>query len=201
MNLKINKMKTHTIKSIATILAASLLSNFATAESNTSLVIDDFSNANLSSLKTEWTVVEDSMMGGRSNSEKSVTGGKLTVRGEINPPRGMPGWVSLALPIATNWSPQDLSQHEGVRIKLMLTKGIISFQAITPDVKNYDYHATVIDTVSDSFQVIDIPFSEMKQSFSGPTKLNTEAIVNLSIVAIGMEKGEFAYAVDKLSYY
>lgn len=164
--------------------------------------IDDFSDAQNNNLGIARQFLNDSLSGGSTKTKQSVSGGVLSVKGEIVPPRGQPGWASSVLPLGPEGLPQDASAFEGIRLLIKVNKGNISISANSTEVTNFDYHTAPIAVASDGkFHEVKIPFASMQRGWSEYTQLNTTTINSLSIVAFSPQKGDFDFEVDEVSFY
>jgi len=165
-------------------------------------IVDDFSDPENNSLGIPRQYVNDTVSGGGTSTEQSVSDGVLSVTGEIVPPRGQPGWSSAILILDPQGMPQDASAFEGIRLLVKVNKGNISVSANSTDVQNFDYHAAPVLAKSDGkFHEVKIPFASMKRGWSEQTPLNTKTISGLSIVAFGMQKGSYDFQLDEVGFY
>ncbi len=181
----------------AVLLAASS-SSFA-AELNAP--IDDFSQTK-NSLGLERQYVSDAVAGGGTTTEQTLKEGILSVKGNILPPRGQPGWASTVLPLGPEGQAQDASPFKGIRLLIKVNAGNISITANSTQVSNFDYHTKPIAVATDGkFHEVKVPFSAMKRTWSEQTALNTQTLHSLSIVAFSPQKGTFDYAIDAISFY
>lgn len=190
--------RTALIKTIAITTFALLAS--VTAAANNSL--DDFSDPKQNSLGIDRVFADDSAVGGKTTTNYSIAEGVLHAQGDIAPPRGQPGWASAIVLLQSEGLPQDLSQYQGIQIRIRIQKGNISISANSSEVTNFDYHAAPITRYADGeFHEIQIPFSSMKRAWSEQTALNTKTISGLSLVAFDLQAGSFDYEVDEISFY
>lgn len=165
-------------------------------------LVDDFSDPQNNSLGIARQFVDDTMAGGSTTTSQNVSGGVLSVKGEIVPPRGQPGWASSVLLLDPEGLPQDASAFEGIRLLVKLNDGNISVSANSTDVDNFDYHAApVVATRDGEFHEVRIPFATMKRAWSEQTTLDTTTISSLSIVAFGVQQGAFDFELDEVSFY
>jgi len=165
-------------------------------------IVDDFSDPENNSLGIPRQYMNDTVSGGGTSTEQSVSDGVLSVTGEIVPPRGQPGWSSAILILDPQGMPQDASAFEGIRLLVKVNKGNISVSANSTDVQNFDYHAAPVLAKSDGkFHEVKIPFASMKRAWSEQTPLNTKTISGLSIVAFGMQKGSYDFQLDEVGFY
>jgi len=86
-----------------------------------------------------------------------------------------------------------------MRVKVI--SGMLSVQAGSSEVDNFDYHGSPISAKAGEFQDIRIPFKSMKRAWSEQTTLNAKTIISVNIVAFGMAKGDFAYELDEIGFY
>ncbi|MCJ8320472.1 MAG: CIA30 family protein [Colwellia sp.] len=189
--------------SVRTFAVASLLTLSSNAFSATlSSVIDDFNNAENNNLGIARVLITDTTAGGKTTTELDVANGVMQIKGEIVPPRGQPGWSSLVLPLGAMNEPQDASKFDGIRLLVKVNSGNISISANSSEITNYDYHtAQVVVTSDGKFHEVKIPFESMKRIWSEQTKLNTQMLNSLSIVAFSPQKSTFEFAVDEVSFY
>lgn len=199
-------MKTHKITpfilSKSLLLAALLVFTFSSFAANLTPVIDDFSDANNNSLGIPRQFLNDSMVGGKTTTEQSVSKGVISLKGDIIPPRGQPGWASTVLVFDPKGLAQDVSAFEGIRLLVKINTGNISVSANSTEIINFDYHAAPITVTSDGkFHEVKVPFTSMKRAWSEQTLLNTKTINSMTIVAYDLQKGSFDFEVDEVSFY
>lgn len=188
------------IKITGNALIAALLATSLHAKLDS--IVDDFSDPAQNSLGHPRMFVDDSSAGGKTQVQHKVEEGVLSVKGEIVPPRGQPGWASTILLLDPMGLPQDASAYEGVRLLVRVNKGNLAISANSTDVTNYDYHAApVVRKSGKGFHEVKIPFTEMKRAWSEQTPLNTKTLASLSLVAVNLQKGSFDYEVDEVSFY
>jgi len=164
--------------------------------------VDDFNDPNINSLGIARMFINDTSAGGQTSTQQSVTGGVLSAKGEILPPRGQPGWASAVLLLDPQGLPQDASAYEGIRLLVRVNKGNLSVSANSSEITNFDYHAALVTRQSDGkFHEVRIPFSEMKRAWSEQTPLNTSTLTGLSVVAFDLQKGTFDFEIDEIGFY
>lgn len=188
---------------VKSILVASLLSlsELSFGEGLTPL-IDDFNDISNDSLGLPRQFLNDSIAGGGTTTAQEVNQGIFLAKGEIVPPRGQPGWAGMVLPLNSQNQPQDASAYKGVRLLIKVNAGNMSISANSTEVSNFDYHAAPIMVAADGkFHEVKIPFDTMKRAWSEQTPLNTKTIASLSIVAFGLQKGAFDFALDEVGFY
>ncbi|NQZ09655.1 MAG: CIA30 family protein [Algicola sp.] len=199
-------MQTHKITAFilskSLCFAALLAFSSASTAGSLSPLIDDFSDAKNNSLGFPRQFLNDSIAGGKTTTQQSVSRGVMSIKGEITPPRGQPGWASSVLLFDAKNQPQDASAFDGIRLLVKINKGLMSISANSTEITNYDYHAAPVVVTSDGkFHEVKIPFTSMKRAWSPQTKLNTKTISSLSIVAYSLQKGAFDFEVDQVSLY
>ena len=176
-------------------------SGYCYAEALESLV-DDFSHPENNSLGIPRQFVNDTVAGGSTSTQQHVSGGVLSVRGDIAPARGQPGWASSVLLLDPEGLPRDASAFEGIRLLVKINKGNLSISANSTEVTNFDYHAAqVLVTADGKFHEVKIPFTSMQRAWSEQTPLNTSTIASLSLVAFDVQKGSCDFAVDEVAFY
>ncbi|KAA9134234.1 hypothetical protein F3N42_00900 [Marinihelvus fidelis] len=165
-------------------------------------VVDDFSSAGATSRGVPRFFITDTSAGGQTTQAPTVAEGVLTVKGEISPARGQPGWASAALPLAPQGQPFDASDFEGIRLRVRINKGNLSVSANSAEVTNFDFHAAIISPASGGdFQDVKIPFDSMKRAWSEQTPLNPATLTGISLVAYDVRPAEFEYEVDEVGFY
>ncbi len=195
-----NKTIFYSIKTFAVASLLTLSSSAFSSSSNT--IIDDFNNQTDTSSGIARVLISDTAAGGKTKTESSVSNGVMHIKGNIEPPRGQPGWSSLVLPLGPETEPQDASKFKGIQLLVKVNIGNISISANSLDVKNYDYHAApVVVSADGKFHEMKIPFDSMKRAWSEQTKLNTQTLNSLSIVAFSIQKASFDFEIDKVNFY
>ncbi len=183
------------------IATLSLIATAATASAAPQLV-DDFSDPTRNNLNTERLFLDDTSAGGKTSAHYQIENGTLSASGEIAPPRGQPGWASAVFLLEASGQPQDLSQYDGIRLKIRINKGNVSISANSAEVTNFDYHAAPIARkAGNDFQDVKIPFSSMRRAWSEQTQLNTATIASLSLIAYDMQPGTFDFEVEEIAFY
>ena len=164
-------------------------------------LLDDFTDSQNNSLGNARMFITDTTAGGQSSSTQTIEDGILSASGDLVPPRGQPGWVSIVSLLNADGTPADISQYEGIRLKIKINKGMLSLSANSAEITNYDYHAFMLQSSGDGIKEVRIPFSNMRRAWSEQTPLNPSTIVSVSLVAVGMQKGSFAYEIDEIGFY
>jgi hypothetical protein len=165
-------------------------------------LVDDFSDEKNNTLGIPRQLLTDTMVGGATTATQKILNGVMTVTGEIVPPRGQPGWASTVLLLDPKGLATDASEYKGVRLLIKVNNGSYSISANSSLVTNYDYHAAPVNVVADGkFHEIRVPFTSMKRAWSEQTTLDTTTINSFSLVAYGLQKGTFDFAIDEVSLY
>lgn len=199
MNL-FNKHTSQLVKSLSFISVIAF--SGAALGVNLAAVVDDFSDDKKSATGIERILLSDTSAGGKTMADIVVANGIMEVKGEIVPPRGQPGWASTVLLLAPMGQSQDASDFQGVKMLVKINSGNISISANSKDITNFDYHASFVVVPADGgFHEVKIPFDSMKRAWSEQTTLNTASLTSLSLVAFGMQKSSFDFAVDEVSFY
>lgn len=184
------------------LLSVLLVSSCMSFASSLAPTIDNFSDATNNTLGFPRYFLNDSIAGGTTKTEQEVTKGFLSTKGEIVPPRGQPGWASIALPIEAQGIPKDASAFDGIRLLVRVNSGNLSVSANSTEITNFDYHAAPVSVPADGkFHEVKIPFTSMKRTWSEQTPLNTKTLNSISITAYGLEKNRFDFALDEVGFY
>jgi len=184
------------------LVAATLLGRAdAGAGAADAALLDDFSSAVRSSVGAARMLIDDASLGSQSTATQSCADGIVTVKGTLVPGRGVPAFISFVLLATPDAQPRDLSAYEGVRIRMKVSAGMISVQASSTEIDNFDYHSSPLPVQGAEFQEVRVAFRDMKRAWSGPTPLNPKTITSINLVAFGMAKGDFAYEVDEIAFY
>lgn len=187
-------------KSVAAAIFVSTLN--AAAAGDIGPTVDDFSDPNQNSLGIDRQFVDDTAAGGQTKTQHRIKGGVLSVKGDIQPPRGQPGWASTVLLLDPQGLPRDASAYKGIRLLVRVNKGNLSVSANSSEITNFDFHAAPITRQSDGeFHEVKIPFVKMKRAWSEQTKLNTKNLTGLSLVAVDLQKGSFDFEISEVGFY
>jgi hypothetical protein len=165
-------------------------------------MIDDFEDPTNNSFGIPRQFFNDTVSGGKTTTELEVAKGVMNLKGKIAPARGQPGWASSVLLLNPQGQPLDASEYKGIRLLVKVNSGNISISANSIEVTNFDYHtAQVVVAPDGKFHDVKIPFNSMKRAWSEQTTLNTKTINGVSIVAFDLQKANFDFAVDEVSFY
>lgn len=172
------------------------------AASPPGLLLEDYTDAKTNRLGVERLLVDDRGAGSRSTATVQYTNGVASVRGELVPGRGVPGFISLVSLLRPEGKPRDLSGYTGVRLKVKVLKGILCVQVASTEIQNFDYHTSApLAGTQGEFREVRIPFRDLKRAWSPPSALNLQSITSLNLVSFGMSKDTFSYQVDELGVY
>lgn len=198
-----NNRKASVLAFIQPLLLSTLLASASVSfGSAMAPMVDDFSDAQDTSLGFPRYFLNDSMAGGNTKTEQNLVKGMLVVKGEIIPPRGQPGWASIALPLEAQGRSKDTSAFEGIRLLVKVNSGNLSISANSTEIANFDYHAAPVAVAADGkFHEVKIPFNSMKRNWSEQIPLDTKTLNSISITAYDVAKGSFDFAVDEVSFY
>ncbi|MBD5781170.1 CIA30 family protein [Pelagicoccus sp. NFK12] len=190
------------MNSLKSLIAGLSLIATAFSANATQSLVDDFSDSEANSLGFPRLFADDTAAGGKTTTDYQVSEGTLSAKGNIQPPRGQPGWASAVFLLEASGQAQDLSQYQGIQLKIRIKKGNLSISANSSEVTNFDYHAAPIARkAGDAFQEVKIPFDSMRRAWSEQTKLNTKTIASLSLVAYDMQPGAFDFEVEEIRFY
>ncbi len=198
-----NTFKTKSSLLLRNLAAIALLTAFGCSYADTlGAMVDDFSDAQNNNFGMPRQFINDSIAGGGTTTIQDTTDGILSIKGDIVPPRGQPGWASTVLLLDSQGLPQDLSAFEGVRLLIKINKGNITLSANSTDIANFDYHAAPVVATSDGkFHEVNVSFASMKRAWSEQTPLDTKTINGLSIVAFDVQPGSFDFEIDEVNFY
>ncbi|MEL6868372.1 MAG: CIA30 family protein [Pseudomonadota bacterium] len=148
-----------------------------------------------------WFVVNDTVMGGRSEGEFAVRDEQLHFTGRTNTRGG--GFSSIrsaALAL-------DLSRHDGIRLRVRADGRRYSWQLRT----SAQYYGRDIaywadfETEAGEWQIIDIPFSRFVPKFRGTVlpgpSLNTGDITGMGLMIYDNRDGAFALQMDSVQTF
>ncbi|HVU26109.1 MAG TPA: CIA30 family protein [Opitutus sp.] len=164
-------------------------------------LLDNFSDATRNAGGAARLVITDKDAGGSSHATQACENGVLTVQGELQPGRGMPGFISLVSLLSPEGQPQDVSAYQGVKLRVRVKQGIVTVQVASAEIQNFDYHTSGPIARSDDFREVRIPFKDLKRAWSEQTPLNLRTVTCVNLVAAGMARGAFAYEVDEIGFY
>ena len=148
-----------------------------------------------------WYVVNDNVMGGRSEGGFALDQGKLVFTGRTNTRGG--GFSSIrTMPLQL-----DLSGHEGIRVRV-LGDGRRYTWRLTTDAswrgRQVGYWAD-FDTVDGEWTTVDIPFSAFIPQFRGSRldgpPLDTAQITGMGLMIYDKLDGPFRLHLDSVHAY
>lgn len=188
------------IRSLSLVLALTIapLTAFAAPEP---ALLDDFANAGQTMRGAGRVTVDDKGAGSQSYATQKCENGLLIVEGELVPGRGAPAFVSIPLLLTPDAQARDLSNYEGVRLRVKPTRGILVVQVSTTDVQNFDYHSAPVMAKRGEFVEVRVPFKDMKRGWSEQTAINLKSVTSINLVAFGMAKDKFGYELDEIGFY
>lgn len=166
------------------------------------MLLEDYSDATRNKNGIERLLIDDKSAGSKSQATQKCEGGVLSVEGELVPGRGVPAFISQVSPLAADGKPKDLTDYQGIRLRVKVTKGILCVQVGSSKIDNFDYHTSApITGKRGEFQEVRIPFKEMKRAWSEQTVLDLKTITSVNLVSFGLAKDSFAYEVDEIGFY
>jgi hypothetical protein len=148
-----------------------------------------------------WYVVNDNVMGGRSQGNFTIRDGRLTFTGRTNTRGG--GFSSLR----TAGPGADLTSYDGIRLR------------IRGDGRRYIWQLTTkaefrgrpvrfwagFDTVADTWTTVDVPFSDFVPRFRGTNlddiPLDVSRVTGMGLMIYDGRDGPFAIEVDSVESY
>ena len=165
-------------------------------------LIDDFRHTTNNNLGHERQFMNGSLAGGNTQATELIAYGVLHLSGKIVPPRGQPGWSSAILPLAPFGENQDVSEYQGIRLRIKLNHGNLTLSANSTEITNFDYHTAPLVVKTDGeFHDVEVPFASMKRMWSEQVALNTKTITSLSIVAFSLQPADYSFEVDEVTFY
>lgn len=184
----------------ALILSLSLTGNTMAqdTDNSTQILLTDFADDDSD---MGWFVLNDSVMGGKSEGYFSQERGELFFSGHTNTDGG--GFSSIRTEVLS----LDLSDHEGIRLRI---KG---------DGRRYTWRLTSkehwqglaigywasFDTDASSWQTVSIPFSRFQPQVHGVTldgpPLDSAAITGMGVMIYDNEDGPFELRIAHVSAY
>ena len=189
-------------RNMKTFLATIILVGAIAADAAAPPLLDDFSDSKTNKLGGSRLLFDDKSAGSQSRATRRCSNGVMTVKGELVPGRGVPAFISVASPLSVDGKPRDLTGYTGIRLRVKVTKGILSVQVTSSDVTNFDFHSSAPVTGKPGvFHEVRIAFKDLKRAWSPQTALNLKSATGVNLVSFGMEKGAFAYEVDELGFY
>jgi len=168
----------------------------------TPLLLDDYSDAKRNRNRAERLLIDDQSAGSQSRATVKCADGVLSVHGDLVPGRGVPAFISAVSLLSEEGKPKDMTDYQGVRLRVKVLKGTLCVQVATSTVTNFDYHASApIAGKGGDFQEVRIPFKAMKRAWSEQTALNLETVTSVNLVSFGLSRDAFAYEVDEIGFY
>ena len=149
-----------------------------------------------------WNVVNDSVMGGRSEGDLRLEGRSLVFTGRTNTDGG--GFSS----IRSEAGRFDLGAFEGIRLRVRGDGRRYTFRLTTRDTREErrrpSYWAD-FETDADDWEVIEVPFRRFRPRWRGRwlegPALNTRAIDGLGLMIYDGKDGPFRLEVDWIGAY
>jgi monofunctional biosynthetic peptidoglycan transglycosylase len=148
-----------------------------------------------------WFVVNDNVMGGRSDGDFSIEGEQLHFAGRTNTRGG--GFSS----IRTRPMLADLSQHDGIRLHVKGDGRRYTWRLSTTARwrgREISYWAD-FDTLDGEWSVVDIPFSRFVPRFRGTRldgpELDTTQITGMGLMIYDKQDGPFALRMSSVHAY
>lgn len=148
-----------------------------------------------------WTVVNDNVMGGRSDGGFRVEDGRLQFRGRTNTNGG--GFSSIrSRPLTL-----DLSEYDGIRLRVKGDGRRYTWRLTTDATtrgRDVAYWAS-FDTRDGEWHFVDVPFERFRPRFrgswlSGP-ELDPSTITSVGLMIYDGKDGDFAIELDRVAAY
>lgn len=163
--------------------------------------LDDFSSQNLVSTIGElWRVDIDTAWGGTSTIRTEKQGGMLRVSGKMQSGKGMPGLAGVSLLFDTLSTLFDVSEFDGIKVRVKAVKGTLLLKLLTAGVKNYDFHQVAIANTGD-FQTLELPFAKFRQLWSAQIPWTGKDVRGVAFWVSGFMAEEFDFTIDSIELY
>lgn len=174
----------------------------AAPPSITPFMLEDYSDPKRNKSGAERLLFDDKSAGSKSTATQEFEKGCLKAKGQLEPGRGAPAFISIVSPLLPDGKPKDMTGYQGIRLRVKVLKGILCVQVATSEIQNFDYHTSApISGKNGEFQEVRITFKELKRSWSEQVALNSKTIISINLVSFSMAKDTFAYEVDELGFY
>ena len=136
-------------------------------------VIDDFSGD-----KT-WLKVTDTMMGGQSSAELTMTNNALTIKTKLGKPTGFGAWAGSELKFS---QAVDASKFNGIQITYKGSTTPFSMSVYHSKVQDWDHFSKALPA-SEDWTTVDVKFSELKQfGFGTPVTWTADSITGVNFM-------------------
>ena len=148
-----------------------------------------------------WYIVNDNVMGGRSQGDFDIRNGKLVFAGRTNTRGG--GFSSIRTRMAT----VNLAGYGGIRLHLKGDGRRYIWQlSTTAQFRGQDIRFWAgFDTTASAWSTIDLPFSTFKPRFRGQDltgiTLDPAMITGMGLLIYDGRDGEFVIEVDTIGVY
>jgi hypothetical protein len=166
-------------------------------------LLDDFCSASATaSIGTEWRASPVSGNNGRSTMDLSFAKGSLSAKGTIrlgNPFQG-PGRISVLLPLDAQGTEFDVTQWDGVRIKIRRSGAPLLLRLACNEIANGDHFAKELPA-STEMQTYDLPWSSLGQVMSPQQVWKGKRVTGIELVAYGWLTQEFSFEVGRIEFY
>jgi imidazolonepropionase-like amidohydrolase len=167
----------------------------------TQALLDDFSKTDLTgAFGIKWEQTLDNYLGGKSTIQHEYHDGTLRVWGKLQPASGAPGLVGLSLDLDKQGTLFDVSQFNGMRLRIKNVAGPLFMKITTAGVNNYDYHQVMI-APSPEFQTLELPFAQFRQLWSAPVAWTGKDVRGVALWVSGFQPADFEFVVDKVEFY
>ena len=150
---------------------------------------------------TDWQVIVDGVMGGRSTGKKELTENSLRFTGMISLANNG-GFSSVRTPFGN----YDLSPYKQVEIKYKSSGGVFGLMLERYQQFYYPYHDYKLPDTQGEWQTIKIDltdFDEIRLADKTGNKLQPEAlakIIRIGFMKLDKKEGDFMLEVDYLNF-
>lgn len=129
--------------------------------------------------KTHWQTISDTMMGGQSDATLVQLDNALSIDTQLGKPGGFGAWAGMQLMFE---APVDASKFTGVKVTYQGSKIPFGLSVYHSEVKDWD-HFTVTLPPSETWNTVEIPFTQLKQfGFGSQKSWSAKSLAGLSLV-------------------
>ncbi len=155
-----------------------------------------------SSKPNDWMIINDTVMGGRSDASIEITGDSVVFTGTVSL-QNNGGFVSYRSP----FQKFDFSDYNGIEIKYKSTGRRFSLQLDTNRrwwLPNYKHH---FENNSNEWVVARLPFEDFQKYQIGKdtgkkmTSSKLDEVIRVGIILLDKKEGPFELEVDYISLY
>jgi hypothetical protein len=150
----------------------------------------------------DWMVVNDDVMGGRSNSTAKLSTNSLIFKGYVSL-KNNGGFASLRSPLGKF----DLSKYKKVKIKFKSGGRDFALRLGTSDLYYRPIYKHFFSSTTNDWEIVELNLSDFKEYTIGQitgTKIsrdNFEKIIRIGIILSDKKEGPFEIEIDYIEFY